>query len=397
MIKVFVTGLGCVSASGMNVEEHLDAFRHEKAPLLSEERSRTGENYALARIPLSNDELKQRLSLSPSECITRTALLGMLAAREAYDDAGLTGRKNHKIAFISATSAGGMELTEQFYPAFQDNPQNGRLRLVKGHDAGDSTEQIAHLLHLTGFRTTISTACSSGANALMLAARLIRAGWYDTVIAGGSDALCRFTIEGFHSLHILDASPCKPFDAHRNGLNLGEGAAYLVLQSEKALSQTPYAELAGWGNANDAFHQTASSDEGIGATLAMAEALRTAHVQPVEIDYIHTHGTATLNNDLTESRAIKELFADHIPAFSSTKPFTGHTLGAAGAIGALFSVLTIREKILLPNLHFKVPMEETGWIPVRNVQHHEVKRVLSNAFGFGGNDSSLLFCKCELS
>lgn len=391
-MKVFVTGIGCVSGIGQDVAEHLCSFREGKDGLAPVTLFPTHHEVPVSEVKRSNRELKQQLGLPPDNTVSRTALLGMLAAREAWQDAGITRVASLRIGLVSSTSTGGMDLTESFYPLFRENPAHGRLRNVVSHDAADSTEQIAVSLDITGFRTTISTACSSAANALMLAARMIRQGLLDVVIAGGTDALCKFTLNGFASLMILDKAPCRPFDETRAGLNLGEGAGYVVLQSEASLHKTPYCLLSGYANANDAFHQTASSSDGTGAYLAMKGALDKAGLQPDAVDYINAHGTGTPNNDASESAAIRRLFGESVPLFSSTKSFTGHTLGAAGGIEAVFSVLSVARGILFPNRNFAIPMRDTGLIPVSGYREGEaIRAVLSNSFGFGGNNASLLF------
>lgn len=387
-----MTGIGCVSGIGMNVEEHIRSFRRGQNGLGAVTLFATHHTEPVSEVKCTNNSLKQQLKLPEAETFSRTALLGMLAAREALSDAGTDLSGSLRVGLISSTSTGGMDLTESFYPAFRENPAHGRLRYVASHDAADSTERIASLLGITGFRTTVSTACSSAANAIMLGARLIRQGMLDVAIAGGTDALCKFTLNGFASLMILDKAPCRPFDATRAGLNLGEGAGYIVLQSEASLNKAPYGLLSGYANANDAFHQTASSADGTGAWLAMKGALDKVGLQPDEVDYINAHGTGTPNNDASESMAIRRLFGDKTPPFSSTKAFTGHTLGAAGGIEAVFSVLSLHHGFLYPNLNFAAPIPETGLIPVRVWQEGQpIHSVLSNSFGFGGNNASLLF------
>ncbi|MDD4215686.1 MAG: beta-ketoacyl-[acyl-carrier-protein] synthase family protein, partial [Bacteroidales bacterium] len=236
--------------------------------------------------------------------------------------------------------------------------------------------------------------CSSSANAIMYASRLIKNNILDIAFAGGTDSLTRFTVNGFNTLMILDKNHCRPFDAGRAGLNIGEGAGYVVLVSEKVLNETQkeaFAEVKGYGNANDAYHQTASSPDGQGAFLAMSKAMSMSGLQPYEIDYINVHGTGTGNNDLSEGIAMKRIFGDHVPLFSSTKPFTGHTLGAAGGIEAIISILAIKNKLVFPNLNFKEPIPELNISPVtRLTENVKVTNVLSNSFGFGGNNSSLI-------
>jgi len=196
-------------------------------------------------------------------------------------------------------------------------------------------------------------------------------------------------------LMILDSNPCKPFDDGRNGLNLGEGAAYLVLQSEKsATPKNVLCELKGYGNANDAYHQTALSPEGRGAVISMRKALENSGLIPEQIDYINTHGTATQNNDLSEGIAIENIFNKKIPFISSTKSKTGHTLGASGGIEAVISIQSILNGVIPSNLNFKDQMKELSFKPVANlIKGIEIKNVLSNSFGFGGNNTSLIFSK----
>jgi 3-oxoacyl-(acyl-carrier-protein) synthase len=217
----------------------------------------------------------------------------------------------------------------------------------------------------------------------------------DVVIAGGTDALTRFTLNGFNSLMILDGAPCRPFDATRSGLNLGEGAGYVVLASDRVLKEAGAASLsvvAGYANTNDAYHQTASSPEGRGSYAAMEKALQLAGLTTGQIDYINLHGTGTLNNDLSEGTAVKRLFADAIPRLSSTKAFTGHTLGASGGIEAVFSVLAIQHQCVFPNLRFQQAMPELDIVPQTRFEAGvKVRHVMSNSFGFGGNCSSIIF------
>jgi 3-oxoacyl-[acyl-carrier-protein] synthase-1 len=195
---------------------------------------------------------------------------------------------------------------------------------------------------------------------------------------------------------ILSDGYNAPFDNNRKGLNLGEAAAFLVLESEtivKNENKEVLAYVTGFGNANDAFHQTASSENGDGAFLAMNKAFKMAKIQPSEIDYINAHGTATPNNDLSEGRAIIRIFGENVPDFSSTKPFTGHTLAAAAGIEAVYSILAIQNNIVFPNLNFKTNMEEFNLTPQLTLKEKEIHHVLSNSFGFGGNCSTLIFSK----
>lgn len=392
-MQVCITGIGVISGIGKDVAENLaslQAGRHGMGPVSL---FPTRHAVPVGEVKADNEQLAACLGLQAG-LYSRTALLGMTAAREACADAGLDddAKQALRIGLISSTSVGGMDLTEQFYPAFRRNTGKGRLRYVATHDCGDSTERMARWLGIRDYVTTVSTACSSAANAIIFGARLIRAGYLDCVIAGGTDALCRFTLNGFSSLMILDREHCRPFDASRAGLNLGEGAGYVVMQSEASVRRPPYCLLAGYANANDAFHQTASSPEGDGPYLAMKQALQRSGLQAADIQYINVHGTGTPNNDLSEGIALQRLFGPGVPPFSSTKAFTGHTLGAAGGIEAVYSVLAVRRGILFPCLNFREPMPETGLVPNTTWQAGlPLRAVLSNSFGFGGNNASLIF------
>ena len=400
-MKIYVTGLGVVSGIGIGVSENIEALRQGKHGIGKVTLFPTALDVPVSEVKHSNEELKQLLGIPPQRTVSRTALLGMVAAKEALEDAGLNQRTlQHaqqdsqplRIGFISATSVGGMDLSEHFYESFKENPERGRLREVISHDCGASTELIASHLGINDFITTISTACSSAANAIMLGARMIKHGLLDAVVVGGTDALCRFTLNGFNSLMILDKAHCRPFDRSRTGLNLGEGAGYLVLQPESSLRRTPYCELSGYANTNEAYHQTGSSPEGDGAFLSMSEAIASSGISPEEIDYINVHGTGTPGNDASEGMALQRIFGEHVPPFSSVKAFIGHTLGASEGIEAVYSVLSIYKGMTSPNLNFTDAMPETGLIPETTFREGiPVRHVLSNSFGFGGNDSSLLF------
>jgi 3-oxoacyl-[acyl-carrier-protein] synthase-1 len=226
---------------------------------------------------------------------------------------------------------------------------------------------------------------------------MIQQGLVERAICGGCDAMSRFTVNGFLSLKNVDKEPCKPFDQNRVGLNLGEGAGYLMLEKKAdavARGATILAEFTGYSNTNDAYHPTAPSPDGAGALRAMGQALDKARLQPSDIDYINAHGTATTNNDSAEGKAIERLFGSEDVVFSSTKPYTGHTLAAAGSIEAIFSIWAMEQGLVFPNLNFTTPMEEISITPVTELREQvPINHVLSNSFGFGGNNVSLVFSK----
>jgi len=391
--KIAITGMGIISSIGNTVEENFQSLIAKKAGISSLENfsSRHSDEIKVGEIKWTNEELIQKLGLPVENTFTRTALLGAYAARQAIENAQISEINEVRTGLISSTSVGGMDFTEKHFKRYEEHPEY--IPFINSHNAGDSSGKIASYLGLKGFVTTISTACSSAANAIMMGATMIENGYLDRVIVGGTDALSKFTINGFKTLMILSETDNTPFDQNRKGLNLGEAAAYLVLESEEMVhrhNKQVLAYVVGYGNANDAYHQTASSENGEGAYLAMKKAFEKAAVQPDEINYINAHGTATPNNDLSEGRAILRVF-DKIPKFSSTKAFTGHTLAAAAAIEAVYSVLAIQNNTVFPNLNFKTPMEEFHLTPETKVIAAEINYVLSNSFGFGGNCSTLIF------
>ena len=395
--SVYIAGVGVISAIGNNVAEHLSAFENEQAGMGDITMLNTihkGE-LPVAEVKLSNDDLAMLTGMPPQT--SRTALLSLVAAKEALADAEIPGFDTLRTGFISANTVGGMDKSEDFFVEFLADNNKGKLRNVFDHECGSKTEIVADQLGITDYMTTISTACSSSANAIFYAARMIKNDLLDVAIAGGTDALTKFTLNGFNTLMILDKEFCKPFDEHREGLNLGEGAGYLVLVSEKiakTLNKAPYCKLSGYNNSNDAYHQTASSPDGTGSYLAMKGALEKSGLKPSDIDYINLHGTGTPNNDSAEGTAVKRIFDPKYPPMSSTKSYTGHTLGASGGIEAVFSVLAIKHRIVYPNLRFKTRMNELPFEPETDfLKDQDINHVMSNSFGFGGNCTSLIFSR----
>ncbi|WP_337967981.1 beta-ketoacyl-[acyl-carrier-protein] synthase family protein [uncultured Flavobacterium sp.] len=397
MKGVAITGMGIISSIGNSVEENFISLIENKIAITRIENISTvhADVIKVGEIKKTNAELISELELSDDNNFSRTAMIGAFAAKQAVQNAGITSINEFRTGLISATSVGGMDMTEKHYYDYFKDPE--LTKYISCHDGGDVAEKIAEELGLKGMVTTISTACSSAANSIMLGARLIKNGKLDRVIVGGTDALAKFTINGFKTLMILSDDYNKPFDNNRKGLNLGEAAAYLVLESDEIVqkqNKKVLARVSGYGNANDAFHQTASSENGDGAYLAMKKAFEVSGLRPSEIDYINVHGTATPNNDLSEGRALLRIYGDEkVPDFSSTKPFTGHTLAAAAAIEAVYSVLAIQNNVVYPNLNFETPMEEFNLKPQTSLKMKNIEHVLSNSFGFGGNCSTLIFSK----
>jgi len=439
---VAITGMGIISAIGNNVSENYASLvaGNKGITRISQIETIHKDEIMVGEIADTNPELEKRLGFAENE-VSRTVLIGCTAAAEAVSHAGITDINDLRTGLISGTTVGGMDKSEQYFYDYFNRPEVRQH--ITGLHAGDSTKKIAaHLGLEESFVTTISTACSSAANAIMLGARMIRSGHLDRAIVGGTDCLSKFTINGFKTLLILSDTYSAPFDEERKGLNLGEAAAYLVLESEALVKKRDASVLGyvtGYGNANDAYHQTASSEHGDGAVLAMEKALKTAGLRASDIDYVNAHGTATPNNDLSEGRALIRVFGEKgnangnacegssdgrgnagrnkgdkhlhdelrglgkgpsngsafkkVPDFSSTKAFTGHTLAAAGGVEAVYSVLALQHNTIFPNLNYKTPMKEFDLSPVTEVTRRPLQHVLSNSFGFGGNCSTLIFSK----
>ncbi|WP_159728731.1 beta-ketoacyl-[acyl-carrier-protein] synthase family protein [Sphingobacterium sp. 18053] len=386
---IAVTGMGMITAIGNNVAQNYHSLlqkQHGIKPL--QHISGKHQHHTLVgEVSLTNEALIEKLGTEVPHYCSRTSLLAAIAAKEAMSQAGITAAADMPI--VLGTSVAGMDIFEQHFPHLQ---QTGTL--IQRRDVGDSSAILAKILGSNGYVTAISTACSSAANAIGFGARLLRSGRADRVLVGGSDALSKFTINGFDSLMLLSDQLNRPFDSNRKGLNLGEGAGFLVLESTRSLKNTKkpiLGYLNAFSNANDAFHQTSTSDNGEGAYLAMQEALKMAELIPSEIDYINAHGTATENNDRTEATAIQRLFNDTIPPFSSTKSYTGHTLGASAGIEAIYALLAIQHQLAFANLRFENIMEQPALPPLAEHQRMYIRHVLSNSFGFGGNCSSLIF------
>lgn len=398
MSNIVVTGLGIISALGMGAD---DTYAR-----LLEGRSGIGKmkylkskhtDLPVGEVPFSDEELRENLFIRKDASITRTSLLGAAALREALASASLLPRdKSLKMALISGTTVGGMEKSEQYYYDFLHTREKDEY--IALHDCGACTDMIGQA-NPYGFEmmTTISTACSSAANAIILGANMLKLNRADIVVVGGTECLSKFHLDGFNSLMILDHEPCRPFDKNRNGLNLGEGAAYLVMEREETARQRgidPLCQLSGYGNRCDAFHQTASSPDGEGAYLSMMEALATAGLHPSDIDYINAHGTGTPNNDESEGHAMMRVFGDAMPPVSSTKSYTGHTTSASGGVEAVISILALIRGFIPANLNFSEKIDSLNFTPVTEVkQGVELHHVLTNSFGFGGNDSSCIFSK----
>ncbi len=394
MGRILITGVGTVSPIGRNTGEAHIALRSGRSGIGKARhfQSRYTDLLSFGEVDLSDTELRIMTKSENELQFTRTTLLALCAFSEAIDDAQLNATQltSADTAFISSSTVGGMCYTDELYR--DANRKSEPSRYIRSYEGSDHTLRIIQRFGLAGYSDTINTACSSSANAILLGARLIRSGRAKRAIVGGADSLAKYTVNGFNALQILSPVPCRPFHEERDGLTLGEGAAYLVLESEEcATGKEVYAEVSGCGNANDAFHPSTTSDDARGPVLAMTEALREAALDSSDIGYVNAHGTGTQNNDFTESVGFLKVFGT-VPPFNSTKSYTGHTLAAAGALEAVFSLLSMRNGELYPSLRCERPIDSFDFKPIgRFMSEVEIAHVMSNSFGFGGNCTSLIF------
>ncbi len=393
-MNIVITAEGIVSAIGNSEAEVVESLRSRNSGIGEMQFLQSKhKELPVGEVKMSNSEMKTALCIPQTEEVSRTSLMGILAIRQFADS--LPKKKDTdstRIVLISGTTVGTMDITERH---FHNILEEQDLSFLKYHGCGGSTQRIADYFGCFSDVTTVSTACSSAANAILLGANMIKAGKADVVVAGGSESLSRFHLNGFNSLMILDKERCRPFDKTRAGLNLGEGAAFVVLESEehaKKRGAEIHAYLAGYGNACDAFHQTASSDNGEGAYLAMKEALAMAGLHPEDIQYVNAHGTGTPNNDQSEGVALKRVFDECMPLVSSTKSFTGHTTSASGGIETVICLLAMKYGFVPANLGWQNQIEG-GITPTLGVDEIKLDNVVCNSFGFGGNDTSLILSK----
>ena len=392
-----ITGSGIISAAGCGVAAVWESVRANRSGLgpLTLFSSPRYANHLVGQVRDNVDKLAGNARGSRSD------KLCWIAAREALAAAGLESGpvkiNPARAGVMIGATVGGMLGTEQFLAALLREKKH-RFGPLRFHECAGAADLCARKIGALGPVATLSTACSAGAMAILAAAELIEQGEADLMLAGAGDSLSRLTLNGFGSLLLLDPNGCRPFDARRAGLSLGEGAAMLVIEAgETALARGAkiLARLAGWGASCDAFHATAPQAEGRGALAAMQHALERGQLQPGEIDYVSAHGTATPDNDAMETRALKQLFGGRLPPVASVKRFFGHTLAASGAIKAVLAVQSLREQAVPGTLGFEVADARLGLEPVKEFRAQPVSRILSNSFGFGGNNVALVFERAD--
>ena len=370
--RVYIAGLGIISPLGEGLAATEEALRDNRSAIRP-----------LDLFPLLHGEplpTGQVRGLAEQSDLPRTHRLALNAARQAMASANTPPD-----AIILGNTTGGILTTEALLRAKADNKE-----LYRYHGLNSVAEYLAQELGCCGMAMTVSTACSSGAVAIALALEMLRRGKAKAVLAGGVDSLCRLTYFGFHSLQLVDRQGCHPLDADRHGMAVAEGAAMLLLTTEKPAR--PLAELLGAGLSCDAYHPAAPHPEGRGALRAMQAALADAGLNPTEISYINLHGTGTPENDLAEAKAVRTLFAAP-PPLSSIKGATGHSLAASGAIEAVVAAIAVAKDFLPANTGCRNPDPALGLTPLRQPTNQATTAVLSNSFGFGGNNGCLVIAK----
>jgi 3-oxoacyl-[acyl-carrier-protein] synthase II len=389
--KIVVTGIGIASAAGWTPDEVWATIVAGKSGLKA---LTLFASPRCGKIPVGEVEgdpaAKSGLAFG-----SRSDHLAVWATRQAFADARLDASSfaPDRGAVVLGALTGGMAFTDEFL---------SRLHLEKKVDAGhladraccNTTDRLAEIFGLAGFRSTLSNACATGGAALGLGADLLEAGEADVVLAGGVDCLNRTVLNGFNSLMLCSTDGCRPFDAERKGMTVGEGAGLLVLETEEhalARHAPVHAWFAGRGNSCDAHHVSAPHPQGQGLHDAMRLALEDAGLPPSAVDYINAHGTGTADNDPAEARAIANLFGEKIPAVSSTKRFFGHTLAAAGGIEAIVSILALERQAIPPNLGLRTVDPKIPFAPVTEYRPARLDVAMSTSLGFGGNNSAVLF------
>jgi len=391
MTPLAISAYTLTTALGTGREATLDALRAERSGLKPgqfldvELPTWIGEVAALANAALPAD-------LADFDCRNnRLAWLGV--QQDGFADAVLAARERwgaHRVAVLLGTSTAGLLETELGYrrrgPA-GELPEDVRYRDRQNtYSVGGF---VTHAFDLRGPSWVVSTACSSSAKVYASAARLIAAGLVDAAIVGGVDSLCLTTLYGFNSLELLSSEICRPWDAQRRGLSIGEGAAFALLERD---ASAPHGWLLGVGESNDGYHMSTPHPEGAGAIAAMRAALADAKLAPGDIGYVNLHGTATPSNDASEDRAVSAVFGTATPC-SSTKGATGHTLGAAGGVEAAICLLALREGLLPAGLNVQQPDPALTLNYLHRNAQAPLPAALSNSFGFGGTNASLILGK----
>ena len=399
--RVVITGLGVVSAVGNSLPEFWNS--------LVEGREGTKEITVFdpsayrTRIAAEVSHLDPEAHFSKKEIrrLSRCDRFGLIAFREAWKSAQLDQDScdKERAGVVLGAGSGGILSVEKYFRNLYRESKKTSPSLLISYSLATTTDHIAIESGLKGPRSTTATVCSSSSTSIGVAYEMIQMGLADVMVTGGSDSLCEVSYSGFSSLKLVDPESCKPFDKRRQGLVIGEGAGILILEElEHALRREApiHAEFLGYGICADAYHLTAPEPNGEGVERVIRIALAHAGIRPADVDTINAHGTATLFNDIAETRGIKRAFgerAKEIP-ISGIKSMIGHCLGSAGGIEAVATVMTLETGIIPPTIHYEVPdpLCDLNYTPNRSIQR-EVCIALSNSFAFGGNNACLAFGK----
>ena len=387
--NAFITGMGAVCSLGPDTDTVMDTLFGMPPDPAPPERFSTDHPVAYPVFSLPK-ALEEAVTVKHRD-LTLTAGMAVETAKQALDDAGLSldDLKGKRVGVCMGTTVGCALNNDPFYIRYREGKEPGMEPILRFF-ASNPAEAVARALHLDGPVQTVANACASGSDAIGIGAGWLASGLCDLVIAGGTDELCKVTYNGFSSLMITDHERCRPFDAERRGLNLGEGAAALVMEPESD-PERARCRLDGYGAACDAYHLTAPRPDAGGLKRAVAEALNQSGLKKSDIGFINAHGTGTRDNDRMEMTLFKEDLSG-IPFFS-TKGYTGHTLGAAGALEAVITIGCLESGKIPPSIGFTTPDPETGLSPVTRVRPVASKSALSLSVAFGGNNAALVFTR----
>lgn len=397
--RIAITGAGILCSIGRNKDEVWRSITESRAGIGTLSRF-PGETFPTDIAAQVDGDVTEMLPIARREVkrLSRTDLMAVIAANEAIAQAndGASAPLPLGRAIVSTgTSTGGLlEGEEYYFSRLIRGRRRARASLVLQQPTSGPSDAVARVFGLGGGVMSNATACASAGAAIGMAADYLRSRHADVAIAGGSDALCRLTYSGFNVLQAVDPKPCSPFGAERKGITLGEGAAYLVLErwdDAVARGATILAELCSYGASCDAHHPTAPAEDGRGAEAAMRGAMTGGQLDGATIDYINAHGTGTLLNDSSETKAIIAAVGSDVPV-SSSKSYFGHTLGAAGGVEAVITVLALRNQTAPPTLRLHSSADDCtlDYVP-HTPRPMSLTNVLSNTFGFGGSNVSLLF------
>jgi 3-oxoacyl-[acyl-carrier-protein] synthase II len=400
--RVVITGLGVITSIGDTVPSFEKALFEGRCGIGPISLFDTQGFPTQTAAQINGNDLKTDFQTRDIKRASRCDLLGLIAAREAFSNAGnlLEKYQSDNIGIVLGGGAGGMLSWEHYRRAAWKGGKKPDASPVLAASPGTLTDLIGNHYILTGIRSTVTTACSSSATAIGYGFDLIRSGTQKVVISGGSESLSELTFAGFNSLKVTAPDFCRPFDKHRQGLSLGEGAAVLVLEDynhARKRGANIWAEVLGYAINSDAFHLTSPDPSAKGVSRVMATALKNSGIEPIQVDYINAHGTATKINDKMETKAIKNVFGKDKAgslAISSTKSMVGHCLGASGAIESVATILALRNQVAPPTIHYetKDPDCDLDYVP-NQARPMEIKIALSNSFAFGGNNSTIVFGK----